>query len=118
MSVHIGELYVLLKKSLGIIIKKLEEEGVLTVFSTKDHLFIPELTVTDTPISLDLNAKLCKIKVLGNIPVYYNIDRPITNEEYSIVEPGVYAIIPRISKKLYLKAPIGTTSRVRVEVLK
>jgi len=112
------ELFNFLRKSLGIIIKKIEEEGVLALLSTRDHKFIPELEVPDTAVKLDLPGSLYKIKVIGDIPVYYNIDRPVTGSEHSVIFPGEYVLVPRIGEKLYLKAPGGFKSRVRIEVLK
>jgi len=112
------ELLNFLKKSIGVIIKKIEEEGVLAVLSARDHRFIPELHVVDKQVRVDLPAYIYKIKVLDDIPVYYNVDRPITPTEHSVVFPGEYTIIPRIGERLYLKAPDGFTTRVRVEVLR
>lgn len=41
-----------LKKSLGIIIKRLEETGVVSLPSFLDHSFIPELTVDVIGLSI------------------------------------------------------------------
>ena len=106
-----------LKKSLGIIIKRLEEEGVLTSTSYTDHSFIPELEVTDAGIDLAIPGLVYKIKVVGDYPVYLNIDRPI-GEEYKVVYPGSYYVIPRIGAKVYLKAPSGFKTKVAVEALR
>jgi hypothetical protein len=110
-----------LKKSLGIIIKRLEEEGILTETTYtettySDHTFIPVLNVTDTGIALDLPAMLYKVKVVGDYPVFLNIDRPV-DTEYKVVWPGSYYIIPRRGVKLYLKAPQGFTTMVEIEAL-
>ena len=106
-----------LKKSLGIIIKRLEEEGVLTSTSYTDHSFIPELEVTDAGIDLAIPGLVYKIKVVGDYPVYINIDRPIS-DEYKVVYPGSYYVIPRIGAKVYLKAPSGFKTKVAVEALR
>jgi hypothetical protein len=106
-----------LKKSLGIIIKRLEEGGVLTEpASYSDHTFIPVLNVTDAGIVLDLPAMLYKVKVVGDYPVFLNIDRP-ADTEYKVVWPGSYYIIPRHGVRLYLKAPQGFTTMVEIEAL-
>jgi len=106
-----------LKKSLGIIIKRLEEEGVLTSTSYTDHSFIPELEVTDAGIDLAIPGLVYKIKVVGDYPVYLNIDRPI-GEEYKVVYPGSYYVIPRTGVKVYLKAPSGFKTKVAIEALR
>lgn len=117
MSVSEVEILNFLKKSLGIIIKRLEEEGVLASSTYADHSFIPEIDVTDTGLDIPLSGIIYKVKVIGDYPVYLNIDRPVT-DEYTVVYPGSYYIIPRTGAKLYLKAPQGFTTRVRVEVLR
>jgi hypothetical protein len=111
------ELLNFLKKSLGIIIKRLEEEGVLANPSFKDHSFIPELEVTDAGIDLAIPGLVYKIKVVGDYPVYINIDRPISGE-YKVVYPGSYYVIPRTGVKVYLKAPSGFKTRVAIEALR
>jgi hypothetical protein len=116
-SVSEVEILNFLKKSLGIIIKRLEEEGVLASSTYTDHSFIPEIEVTDTGLDIPLSGMIYKVKVIGDYPVYLNIDRPVT-DEYTVVHPGSYYIIPRTGAKLYLKAPQGFTTKVRIEVLR
>lgn len=111
------EILSFLKKSLGIIIKRLEETGVIANPSFLDHKFVPELVVPDTEITYPLSAMLYKIKVIGDYPVYFNIDRPISTE-YSIIFPGSYKVIPRIGNTLFLKAPTGFTTEVMIEALR
>jgi hypothetical protein len=106
-----------LKKSLGIIIKRLEEEGVLASSSYIDHSFVPELDVTDAGVDLSIPGLVYKIKVIGDYPVYLNVDRPV-GEEYTVVYPGSYYILPRAGAKVYLKAPSGFKTRVRIEALR
>jgi len=106
-----------LKKSLGIVIKRLEESGVLSLPSFPDHSFVPELVVDDAGVSLPTDGLLYKVKVTGDYPVYLNIDRPVGNE-YKVVFPGSYYLIPRAGKTLYLKAPQGFKTKVSIEVLK
>jgi len=117
--VRVSEVEILnfLKKSLGIIIKRLEEEGVLASTTYTDHGFIPEIEVTDTELDIPISGAIYKIKVIGDYPVYLNIDRPVT-DEYIVVYPGSYYVIPRAGAKLYLKAPQGFRTKVRVEVLR
>lgn len=108
-----------LKKNLGIIIKRLEDSGVIAIPTAKDHLFVPEIEVTDIGASIDVNGFLHYIKVHPeSSPVKFNLDRPVTNTEYSVVHPGVVKVVSRISNKVYLKAPAGQKSKVTLEVLR
>jgi hypothetical protein len=111
------ELLNFLKKSLGIIIKRLEEEGVLAEPSFRDHSFMPELEVTDAGVDLAVPGLIYKVKVTGDYPVYLNIDRSV-DEEYKVVWPGSYYVVPRTGTKLYLKAPAGYKTKVAIEVLR
>lgn len=84
-----------------------------------DHLFIPELTVTDSGTEVEANAFVYYIKADQNYaPCMFNLDRPVTGTEYSIVFPGIIKVIGRNASKLYLKAPLGHTSKVTVEMLR
>jgi len=107
-----------LKKSLGIITKRLEESGVVSLPSFLDHSFVPELTVDDAGVKLNLSGMVYKVKVMGDYPVYLNIDRPITSNEYTVIFPGSYKIIHRSASSIYLKAPSGFTTKVSIEVLR
>jgi len=106
-----------LKKSLGIITKRLEEGGVLSTPSFKDHTFIPELEVDDRGLSLPINGLVYKVKVVGDYPAYINVDRAVTDYEYVPVFPGEYYVIPRRGNVLYVKAPAGFRTKVRIEAL-
>ena len=105
-----------LKKNLGIIIKRLEEAGVVSLPSYPNHRFLPEVEVNDVQEELPVEGMLYKVKVVGDAPVYLNVDRPIT-DEYTVVFPGSYIIIPRAASAIYLKAPEGYKTKVVVEVL-
>jgi hypothetical protein len=112
------ELLNFLKKSLGIIIKRLEEGGVLAEPSFRDHGFVPEVEVTDAGVDLAVPGLVYKVKVTGEYPVYLNINRPVSEEEYKVVWPGSYYVVPRAGAKLYLKAPAGYKTKVAIEVLR
>ncbi len=112
------ELYSFLRKSLGIIQKKLEEEGVLTLSVSLEHRFMPVLDVTDRETCVDVRGFVYKVKVTGDYPVYFNLDRPITDNEYAVVFPGSYIVVNRLANKLCLKAPTGYTTSVKVDVLR
>jgi hypothetical protein len=106
-----------LKKSLGIIIKRLEEEGVITLPVFSDHRFLPPIEFDENGVELDLPGLVYKVKNIGDVPFYLNIGRPVTDNEYTVVFPGSYHVIPRASGRVFLKAPKGYTARAKVEVL-
>jgi hypothetical protein len=113
MALSQNELLRILNKLIG----KYEKEMGIRVFPTaRDHSFIPDLEVDDTGTSVQISGFMYKVKVTGDYPVYINIDRPV-NGEYTVVFPGSYYIIPRVGKVLYLKAPQGFKTRVRIESL-
>lgn len=108
-----------LRKSLGIIIKRLEETGVLAYTVGKDHTFIPEVSVDDAGVELPVEGFLYSIRVHpDSAPVKFNIDRPVSDTEWSAVFPGTIKKVSRIASRLYLKAPLGQKSLVDVEVLR
>ncbi|MEM1759644.1 MAG: hypothetical protein QXU26_02915 [Thermofilaceae archaeon] len=85
----------------------------------RDHAFIPEVEVDDVGVSLNVDGFVYYIKVHPDTaPVKFNLDRPVTDTEFSVVFPGMVKVISRVATTLYLKAPTGQTSRVTVEVLK
>ena len=119
MCVSSVEVFNFLKKSLGIIIKKMESEGVLSTPSFSEHRFIPNINVDDRGVALDVSGLLYKVGVPADAPsaVYLNIDRPVTDYEYKVIFPGMNYVVLRRASKIYLKAPTGFSTRVGVEVL-
>jgi hypothetical protein len=112
MGVSLGEVLRILNKLLG----KYEREMGIRVYPTaRDHAFVPELEVSDAGVELPTSGFLYKVAVVGDYPVYVNIDRPVGGE-YKVVWPGSYALIPRTGRRLYLRAPQGFRTRVAVEV--
>ena len=108
-----------LKKALGIVIKDLEEKGVLAAPSFSDHEFRPEVEVTDAGLELPVEGFVYSIKAHeGYAPVKFNLDRPVTPTEYSVVHPGVIKLIQRRASKVHLRAPMGQVGRVTVEALR
>jgi hypothetical protein len=107
-----------LKKSLGIVIKRLEEEGVIALPVFSDHQFVPNVEFDDRGVELGLPGLVYKVKNIGDVPFYLNIGRPITDTEYTVVFPGSYYVIPRSSGRVFLKAPRGYTAKARIEVLR
>jgi hypothetical protein len=84
-----------------------------------EHAFYPELEVTDSGTVLTVDGFLISIRADPSYaPVKFNLDRPVTATEYSVVFPGVIKIVGRLTKDLYLTAPLGAVSRVRVEALR
>jgi len=113
------EILSFLKRNIGIIIKRLEESGVLVVPAARDHLFVPELEVDERGVSIEVNGFIHYVKVHeGYSPVKFNLDRPVTDREYSVVHPGVVKVLSRTARTLHLKAPMGQVSKVTVEVLR
>jgi len=113
------EVFSSLRKQLGIITKRLEETGVLSIATAKDHVFQPEVEVSDKGLELPIEGFVYGIKVDPNYaPVKLNLDRPITPTEYSVVYPGVIKVISRSASTIYLQAPMGQVSRVTVEALR
>jgi len=110
-----------LKKSMGIITKRLEETGVLTSASYSEHMFMPSLDVGDSGIAVPIQFEGLRVRVRvpadAPAPVYINIDRPITDSEYRVVFPGTGYDIPRKASTVYLKAPQGFKTTVELEVL-
>jgi hypothetical protein len=108
-----------LKKNLGIIIKRLEESGVLTLPAANDHEFIPEVEVTDAGVEVPVEGFLYSVRADPSYaPVKLNLDRPVTDTEYTVVFPGVIKVISRIAHRVYLKAPEGQVARARIEALR
>lgn len=119
MSMSNIELASYLKKQLGLILKRLEETGVVAVPAATDHAFIPEIVVPDSGMVLPIHGFLYSISVdKDSQPCKFNLDRPVTQTEYSIIYPGTVKKIWRLASNLYLKAPSGQTSKITVEVLK
>jgi len=84
-----------------------------------NHAFYPEVKVTDAGEVLNVNGFLISLRVdPGYAPVKFNLDRPVSSTEYSVVWPGIIKVVNRLTNTLYLKAPEGQVSVVRVEVLK
>jgi hypothetical protein len=112
-----------LKKSLGIIIKRLEEEGVVITanvlsLSAPEHMFLPEVIVDENGTYIDVNGAMAvKLKNLSNYPCFLNIDRPVSDEEYAVIPPQSMFLIGRKSSRIYLRAPIGHTCLIKVDAL-
>jgi hypothetical protein len=114
MGMSLGEVLRVLNKILG----KYEKEMGIRVYPTaRDHSFVPELEVTDAGVELPVSGLIYKFKVVGDYPVYLNIDRPV-GEEYTVVYPGSYYVVPRAGAKVYLKAPSGFKTKVAIEALR
>jgi len=105
------------ESTLSLILNKLDSGISVNMF--KDHTFYPEILVDDQGIEIDVNGFLHKISVsTDSAPVKFNLDRPITDTEFSVVFPGTVKIISRLTGKIYLKAPLGQTSKVTLECMR
>ena len=94
-------------------------DRLMNFLAAPEHAFYPELEVTDSGSVLTVDGFLISIRADPDYaPVKFNLDRPVTATEYSVVFPGVIKIVGRLTKDLYLVAPAGQTSRVRVEALR
>ena len=110
---------IVLIQDIGIIVKRFEEIGVLATVTARNHTFKPEVEVTDEGVELPIEAFIYSIKAHPNYaPVKFNLDRPVTSTEYSVVYPGVIKIISRYASTIYLKAPMGQVSYVTIEALR
>ena len=105
-----------LKKALGIIVKDLEEKGV--VVSAPDHAFRPEVVVDDRGVGVDVGGGVVwKLKNLSNYPCYVNLDRPVSDSEYAVIPPNSFLVVARRADRVYLRAPLGHTCLVKVDAL-
>jgi hypothetical protein len=125
LSVSIGELLRQLQKISGKLPKSVFSsydyplDRLMNFLAAPEHAFYPELEVTDSGSVLTVDGFLISIRADPSYaPVKFNLDRPVTATEYSVVFPGVIKIVGRLTKNLYLVAPMGQTSRVRVEALR
>ena len=110
-----AELVVYIKKLVG----KFEKAEGIRVFPTfDDHVFRPSIDVTDVEqeITFDKPVYLAKLSAEG-CDIYVNFDRPITNDEYTIVFNGTTKVVGRKTSKIYVKAPTGLTGTLRFEGL-
>jgi len=110
-----AEVAVYIKKLVG----KFEKAEGIRVFPTfDDHVFRPAINVTDSEqeITFDKPVYLAKLSAEG-CDIYVNFDRPITNDEYTVIFNGTTKIVGRKTTKLYVKAPTGLSGTLRFEGL-
>jgi len=106
-----------LKRNLGIIIKRLEESGVIATPTARDHTFKPDVEVTDAGVEIPVEGFIYSIKA-KDADIKYNIDRPVTDTDYDVAWRDTIVIISRMGSKIYAKAPAGQTGRLWVKSLK
>lgn len=92
-------------------------DRLMDLLSAPEHLFKPEMTVDEAGTSLAIDGFLISLKA-EDAPCKINLDRPVTDEEYSVVFPNTIKKVARLTERIYLKAPAGQTSKVTLEVLK
>jgi len=97
---------------------KLLFEGEILPPRAGDHIFKPEIPVTDVKITeVEVNAFLVSVRPKdGDIKA--NFGRTITVDEYSIIPKDTVKIVCRYTDKVYLQALAGQSAVVRVEGLK
>jgi hypothetical protein len=94
-------------------------DRIMNLLSAPNHVFKPSINVPDTGTSLNIAGFLIYIKVpFDQQPVKVNLDRQITDTEYTVVYPGMVKVVSRFTNTLYLKAPTGFTSTAVIEALK
>ena len=83
----------------------------------KDHLFNPEVEVTDTMKAIDVNAHVISVASKeGDIKV--NFGRPVTATEYYLLSKGLGLLVARYTDKIYAQARAGQTGKLRITALK
>ncbi len=92
---------------------------IIKLIAPPEHVFIPNLVVDDRGLSVRIDGFIHYLKVEPNYaPCKFNIDRDVTDREYSVVFPGTIKVVSRYASKIYLRAPQGQTSCVTIESLK
>ena len=90
----------------------------LIVQLPNEHMFRPEVRVTDEGIAIDVNRSvILKLKNVSNHPCFFNINRPVSQDEYGVIPPMSCFVITRKADKVYLKAPLGQECVVKVDAL-
>ena len=102
------------------ILNKYEKDiGIRVFLSFSDHL-VKRVTVDEGGTTIDVaNAMVLRIVNDGGAPVMFNLDRPISTNEYFYLPPYGVKLILRYTNSIYAKVPQGYGStRVVVEGLK
>jgi len=85
----------------------------------EDHKFIPEIEVNDSMQEIDFGTEIYFSRLSAEgCDIYVNFDRPITDDEYTVVWKGTQKIINRKTSKIYVRAPAGLTGTLKFEGLK
>lgn len=92
-------------------------DRLMNLISAPNHLFKPELTVTDVEQPVIVNGFLTAIKA-RDAPVKANFDRHVSVDDYTTVWTDTIKMIARITETVYLQAPAGQVSKVTLEALK
>ena len=93
--------------------------GIRAYPSFSDHL-VKRVTVNENGTTIDVaRSMIIRIINSGGAPVMFNLDRPISTNEYFYLPPYCVKLILRYTNSIYAKVPQGYGStQVVVEGLK
>jgi len=93
--------------------------GIRVYPSFSDHL-VKRVTVDENGTKIDVvDAMILRIINDGGAPVMFNLDRPVTMDEYFYLPPYGVKLIGRFTSSIYAKVPQGYGStKLVVEGLK
>lgn len=116
-SADISEVVHFVKKIAG---KYEKRSGIQAFPAGKNHVFVPKQTFDDSGGTIVVNSFVNKIKVpnSSSAEAKVNFDRPVTDNEFSVVFPGTGETYGRICDYISVEAPSGQTTTVNVEAIK
>lgn len=82
-----------------------------------DHIFTT-IEVDDTIREYSFSKPMYLLKLVAEgCDIYINLDRPISDNEYTIVWNNTSKVINRYTNKIYVKAPTGLKGKLTIEGL-
>lgn len=96
------------------------QKGIQTFPTANDHSFTGgTLDFDDSGGTVTVDSFINSIKVPSDsdAEAKVNLDRPVTDDEYTPIFPGTIKEISRNTSTIYVKAPAGRTCKVRIETL-
>ena len=88
-------------------------EGIKVYPAFTDHTS-RRFTVGEEEKSFDIGTMYVLNVKAKETPIIFNLDRPITSEEYFIVEPYCCKVIHRITSTIYARTPQGSGEGVLI----
>lgn len=99
------------------ILDKLSEISRRSPIIFDDHIFM-SISVDSTGKELTLDKPVYIVSLIAEgCDIYVNFDRPITNDEYTVIWDRTSKIIGRRTSKIYAKTPAGLAGILRLEGL-